>query len=137
MAVLERHEPTKRELRWFGLMLATFAAFLGALLLHFSNSWLGAGVTWAVGLLLALVYYWLPPTRYLLFQIWMTLFFPIGWLISHFLIGMVYYLLITPAALIMKLIGRDALGRGLDPSAKSYWTAFEAKPKNSRYFQQF
>ncbi len=54
MAVLDRHEPTTRELRWFGLLLAAFAALLGELVLHFSNSWLGAGVLWAVGLLLAL-----------------------------------------------------------------------------------
>ena len=137
MAVLDRHEPTTRELRWFGLLLASFAALLGGLVLYLSNSWLGAGVLWAVGLLLALVYYGLPSTRYLLFRLWMTLFFPIGWLISHLLMAMVYYLLITPTAQAMRLIGRDALGQAFDSSAKTYWTAMEAKPKDSRYFQQF
>ncbi len=137
MAVLDRHEPTTPELRWFGLMLAAFAALLGGLVLHFSNSWLGAGVIWAVGFLLAVVYQCLPSTRYLVFRLWMTLFFPVGWLISHLLIARVYYLFITPTAQVMRLIGRDALGQAFDSSAKTYWTAMEAKPKDSRYFQQF
>ena len=137
MAVLDRHEPTAGELRWFGLLLAAFAALLGGLVLYLSDSWLGAGVLWAAGLLLASVYYGLPPTRYFLFRLWMMLFFPIGWLISHALIAMVYYLLITPVAMAMKLIGRDALEKAFDSSAKTYWTAMEEKPKNSRYFQQF
>ncbi len=137
MSVLDRHEPTSRELRWFGLMLAAFAAVLGGLVLYLSGSWLGTGTIWALGCLLALVYYGLPPTRYLLFRLWMGLFFPIGWLISHLLMAAVYHLLITPVALGMRLAGRDILGKSFDPSAKTYWTAVEAKPDPSRYFQQF
>ena len=135
--MLDRHEPTSKELRWFGLMLAAFAAVLGGLVLHLSGSSLGAGIIWAVGLLLALVYYGLPPTRYLLFRLWMGLFFPIGWLVSHLLMAIVYYLLVTPVALGMRLMGRDALGKSFDPAAKTYWTAVEAKPDSKRYFQQF
>ncbi len=135
--MLDRHEPTSGELRWFGLMLAAFAAVVGGLVLHLSGNWSGAGIVWAVGLLLALVYYALPPFRYLMFRLWMGLFFPVGWLISHLLMAMVYYLLVTPVALGMRLAGRDALGKGFDPAATTYWTAVEAKPKSDRYFQQF
>ena len=137
MAVLERNEPTAKELRWFGLMVAVFAAVVGGLVLYFSANLVAAVIIWAVGLLLAAVYYALPPTRYLLFNAWMTLFFPLGWLISHLLMAAVFYLLITPVALIMKVIGRDALGKMPDPAAKTYWTPLEVKPKEARYFQQF
>lgn len=137
MAMLDRHEPTAGELRWFGLMLAAFAAVVGGIVLYASASLVAAGIIWVIGLLLAAVYYGVPPTRYLLFRGWMALFFPLGWLISHLLIAAVYFLLVTPVALVMKLIGRDVLGKRPDPAAKSYWTRMETKQDSSRYFQQF
>ena len=137
MAVLERNDPTAGELRWFGLMVAAFAGVVGGLIYYFSANLTVAVVVWAIGLILAAVYYALPPTRYLLFTLWMTIFFPLGWLISHLLMGAVFYLLITPVALVMRLIGRDALGKAPDPAAKTYWTPMESNPKETRYFQQF
>ncbi len=137
MAVLEKRDPTAGELRWFGVMLAAFAGVLGGVVVYASGALVAAMVIWAIGVVLTAVYYGLPPTRYLLFQGWMTLFFPVGWLISHLLMAFVFYLLITPLALVMRAIGRDALGKSPDPGAETYWSPLEAKPKATRYFQQF
>lgn len=47
--------------------------------------------------------------------------FPIGFVLSHLLMGVIYYLVITPIGLCFRLIGRDPLGKRLDPSRPSYW----------------
>lgn len=62
---------------------------------------------------------------------------PIGFVVSHLVLTIIYYLVITPIALVFKLIGRDALHRKLDPAADSYWIP-RAEPRDvKRYFKQF
>lgn len=63
--------------------------------------------------------------------------FPIGYVLSHVLLGVIYYLLITPIGLLLRLFGKDPMSRQLDPGAESYW--LERKPVDSaeRYFKQY
>ena len=61
----------------------------------------------------------------------------VGWVISHVVMGIIYYLVITPIALIFKLIGRDALQRGIDENAKTYWVEHRTGGDPKRYFKQF
>jgi hypothetical protein len=42
-------------------------------------------------------------------------------IVSHLLMGATFYLVITPTALVLRVIGRDSLRRRFDPSADSYW----------------
>lgn len=51
----------------------------------------------------------------------MIVFFPVGFVVSLVLLTVIYFLVITPLALVFRLIGRDALGRKPDPSRASYW----------------
>jgi predicted membrane metal-binding protein len=37
------------------------------------------------------------------------------------IIGLVFFLAVTPTALVMKALGKDPLRRRIDPNAKSYW----------------
>ena len=67
----------------------------------------------------------------------MTAVYPIGWIISHALLAMIYYLAITPIGVVMRLCGRDPLQRALDRSAKTYWTPHNVSEDTERYFQQF
>ncbi len=46
---------------------------------------------------------------------------PVGFVVSFLLLAGFYFLVITPLALIFRLIGRDALCRGFDATAESYW----------------
>ena len=62
---------------------------------------------------------------------------PIGWVVSHLLLGFVYYGVMTPIGLIMRLVGYDPMNRKLDLEAKSYWTKRESSEDKQRYFRQF
>lgn len=63
--------------------------------------------------------------------------FPIGWVISHLVMAIIYYGILTPLGLFFRLMGRDPLQRRLDPDAKSYWIPHQPHNDPTRYFRQF
>jgi Saxitoxin biosynthesis operon protein SxtJ len=138
MALIDQnHEPTPGELRVFGILLAAFGGVLGGLVLHHTGSWPMASVIWSVALLFSTFYYAVPAARYMVYRTWMTAAYPMGWLISHSLLAVIYYLVITPIGLAMRLGGRDPLQRAPDRSATTYWTPATTDEDIGRYFQQF
>jgi hypothetical protein len=72
-----------------------------------------------------------------LFVAWMVLAFPISWTISRLMLTMVFYAVFTPVGLLLRLSGRDVLGRRFRPDQTSYWTPRPAAGDVSRYFRPF
>lgn len=62
---------------------------------------------------------------------------PIGFVVSHVIMAVLFYLVITPFGLVFRLIGRDALHRKFDPAAESYWVQREPVGDVKRYLRQF
>jgi hypothetical protein len=61
---------------------------------------------------------------------------PIGHAISAVLLGLIYYGLITPLALLFRIAGRDPLARRA-PALASYWEA-KSEPRDvRRYLRQY
>ena len=138
MPLLDRgRAPSPAELRFFGVVLAALAGIVGGLVLYLSGSWRVAAVIWGVGAILCATYYALPPTRQLLFRGWMALVFPMGWAVSHLLMAAIYYVVITPIGLLVRLFGHDPLQRSLSRSAASYWKPFQTPDRSDRYFEQY
>jgi hypothetical protein len=46
---------------------------------------------------------------------------PIGFVISHVFLAAIYYLVFTPIGLVFRLMGRDVIGKKLEPKAATYW----------------
>lgn len=63
--------------------------------------------------------------------------YPIGFVLSHLIMGSLFFLLITPVGLFFRLIGRDSLERKWDPAAQSYWHDCPAPRPKESYFKQF
>ncbi|HBY58842.1 MAG TPA: hypothetical protein DEH78_03410 [Solibacterales bacterium] len=77
-----------------------------------------------------------PPAMRWVFVGWMMAAFPIGWLISHLMLGIVFYLLVTPIAALFRIAGRDRLAlrrRG----AASLWVERPSRTDPSSYFRQY
>lgn len=62
---------------------------------------------------------------------------PIGLVVSNTLLILLYYLVLTPIALVFKLIGRDSMHRTLNRSASTYWIERKPPADTKRYFRQF
>jgi hypothetical protein len=61
----------------------------------------------------------------------------IGIVVSNALLIAFYYLVITPAGLLMRVLGRDPLQRRRDPASATYWRDAEKDVASQRYFRQF
>jgi ABC-type uncharacterized transport system permease subunit len=130
--------PERRQLRLFaGLVFPLFCAWI-AWLVHWRTGLDGLTLGLVgLGLVVAVAgNLWLPIAR----AAWLgTMYavFPIGFVISHILLAIVYYLVITPIGLALRLAGKDPMTRRFDPQAPSYWVSKEPQIDTERYFRQY
>jgi len=138
MALIEINtDPSKKDLRWFGVIVALVFAVLGTVAFFLWKSPKTANVLWIIGGALAVIYYAVPPLRRLMFVGWMYLVFPIGWVVGHLLLAIVYYLVVTPVGILRRTLGGDPMERKVDREAKSYWIERPPPAEAARYFRQF
>ena len=138
MAVIKiNRNPSARELNWFGVIVLALFGVIGGLVYWRAGSLTGPAVLWSIGGSIFLVYYAVVPMRRLLYLGWMHAIYPIGWTISHLVLAVVYFLVLTPIGVIMRLLGRDPMQRRLDPSAGTYWIPHDPPGDSARYFRQF
>jgi hypothetical protein len=70
--------------------------------------------------------------------VWMRLGFVLGWVNTRLLLLIIFYLVVTPIGLLMRLLGNDPLLRRLDKKTSSYWVKKENKEFNPlNYERQF
>jgi hypothetical protein len=62
--------------------------------------------------------------------------YPVGLVVSYVALALVYFLVVTPIGLAMRLLGRDPLLRKFDPKAKSYWNPKAGEKTVASYFNQ-
>jgi multisubunit Na+/H+ antiporter MnhG subunit len=63
--------------------------------------------------------------------------FPIGWIVSHIILAILFFGILTPIGLVMRLIGRDTMQRRFMPNQKTYWEPRETVTDPRQYFRQF
>jgi hypothetical protein len=129
-------KPKPRELRQFAALWLVFFGLIGAYLRFVGGAPTAAAVLWAISLV-GVVGMLAPSFVRPLYVVWMGLAMPIGWLVSHLLLLVMYYLVLTPIGLIMRACGYDPLERRFDRTAKSYWYDQEPTTGFEQYFKQF
>jgi hypothetical protein len=101
--------------------------FVFVVVLAIAAAWLawtgrpGAWVCTGVAVLLALVALVRPALLGPLNRAWMRFGELLHRIVSPVVLGIVYFVVVTPYALVMRLAGRDALRLRLDAGARSYW----------------
>lgn len=123
-------------LRKFGLVVGGVFALLGAFFfLRHKAHW-----PYFVGPGVALIFFGLILPRLLkyVYLAWMTLAVLLGFVVSHVLLTLFFYLVIFPIGLAARLAGKDFLSLKLDRTAKSYWLKRADAPKSAAdYEKQF
>jgi len=129
--------PSRKDLRIFAALQILFFAFIAWTVWKRTGSTTAAG--WIIGIsaVIGVVGVIIPQAIRWIYVGWMIAVFPIGWVVSHTIIAAVYFLVITPIGLIMRLSGRDPMERRLEPSATTYWKIRPPTPDKARYFRQF
>ena len=126
MATTQLHEDFSREEhvkggsdRGFGLVFAGFFTLLSGL------SWWRGHTAWhwalpvaAAFLVAALTY---PRVLAPLNKLWLNIGLLLYRVVNPIVLGLLFFLTITPIGLVMRLFGKDFLRLRLDRGAKSYW----------------
>lgn len=138
MALIERdREPSAKELRWFGLMFLGFFGLIGGYVYYRTGGLRVPVILWTGATIFAIVYYAVPAIQRSAFRAWMTITYPIGWTVSHIILGVFYFLIVTPIGLIMRLFGRDPMQRRFERDRPSYWVEHRVTASAARYWRQF
>ena len=131
-------KPDNTKLKSFAevaLCMTVILSLLGAFLLSWNNK------VQQVLLIAGLVIYLLSKisVKFVLpfYQLLMLVSFPIGWLISHLVFALFYYIIICPLGFFFKLRGRDSLQLKKNKDKKSFWIDCKKNNNLERYFQQF
>jgi len=139
--------PDRGQLRGFALACLLALGLLGAWV-FFRRSLVGfpmpaatarsaAWVLWALAALCGVLAAAAPRGIYPLYLALTAVSLPIGLVVSHGALALLFYGVLTPVGLLFRLVRRDPLHRRFDSSARSYWVRREAVTDVRRYFRQF
>lgn len=130
-----RHNATTTQFRQFGLA--------AAVLCFTAAYWFGRAPSApaTIGLLisglgLALVTALAPNQLRIPFVLLSSLTAPIGWVVSHAILGLIYFAVITPIGLVLRLLGRTPMDLNFEPRRSTYWKRRGAPPDAVDYLRQ-
>ena len=131
------HNPSGRQLTVFGLCWLAAFGILGGM------AWLKTGLsatvcmTWIIAVLVPAIGLLWPSVLRIVYLLLAYLTFPIGFVVSYLILAVVYYLVLTPIGLVMRLTGYDPMQRRFDRDATTYWTPRKQDESTEQYFRQF
>ena len=134
--MIEKIDSSRPKVRNFGFLFGALCLALSAYY-YFKG---GPAWPWLLALAAAFVLAGLfaSPVLRPLYVAWMLFAFVLGWINTRILLGVFFYVVMTPVGVVLRLTGKDLLDRRLDRSAKSYWIRRGGEPfDRSRYERLF
>lgn len=128
------HTLTNRQLRSFGFVLAAFLAAIAFVVewrFQATSTAIALGVS-AIGLLF--IYYAFPASQRPIYDSFRLLTAPIQWMLTILLLGMLFYLVVTPIGFMMRVFGKNIAN--CEPR-DSYWVAREDDDDPASYYQTY
>lgn len=133
---IKRIESGRRQLRQFGITMAAAFIILAVL------SYLKAGRTYynlaALAVISLFLGLFLPPLLKPLQKIWMDFAIVMGWFMSRLILILIFYAVVTPTGVILKLMGKDTLRHKPSDSPDTYWVSrSDNEPSLRSYENQY
>jgi Saxitoxin biosynthesis operon protein SxtJ len=102
--------PERKQLRQFAaIWFPAFCALVGWIVGKKTGHWGGVEIAWGVGGGIALAGFIHPPLIRPVFVGLILVTYPLGWVVSHLLLGMIFYGIVTPIGLFLRMMGHDPL----------------------------
>ena len=128
--------PSTKQLRQFaGIWFPAFCALVGWSIGHKTGHWSEVEIGWVLAGLLSVGGLVLPALIRPIFVGLILLTFPIGWVVSHLLLGLIFYGVVTPIGLILRISGHDPL-QLKKPGGNTVWKTSVGKTDATRYLRQ-
>ncbi len=129
-----RIDSSPKEVRKFGFLFSGLCVAVGAYSLYKNGHawpWLAGGAAFFLGTGL-----FLHPVLRPIYVGWMKFAQILGWVNTRILLGVFFYLILTPAGLVMRLLGKDPMDRRFDRAARSYWILRTQEPIDPKRYEQ-
>ena len=112
-------KPDKKELRKFAITIFTVLGIIGGIL-FWQKEDIGF-ILWAVGIFFLLLGLFWAKILGPIYKVWMTFALLLGFVMNHLILALMYYVVITPIGIVMRVLRKDTLQIRLDRKTKSYW----------------
>ncbi len=121
-------QTTTRDLRQFGLMVGGVFSVIGLWPVFFRSE---SPRLWAMilGGLLIVLGTILPRSLKQVYDGWMKLGHILGWINTRIILGIIFYGLVTPMGLVMRLMGKDSMHRAFRQDAATYRVVRTPRPR--------
>lgn len=116
-------DTSRKALRSFGWLVGAVLLGIGVFML-WRKDWTATtavSIVGGLGALLVLSGTLAPAILKPIYRVWMALAVVLGFVMTRVILTLVYFLVLTPIGLVLRLFGKDLLDRKLDPRADSYW----------------
>ena len=128
--------PDRKQLRQFaGIWFPAFCALLGWIIARKTGHWAAVEIAWVVCAGIAVGGFFYPPLIRPVFVGLILATFPIGWVVSHLLLGAIFFGIVTPIGLVLRLTGHDPL-QLKPPAGLSLWKSPVGKNDPASYLRQ-
>ncbi len=121
----------KKGLREFGLLTAGIIALLFGLLLPLLWGHNLPLIPSIIAGILAILALFIPQSLGPVYQGWMRVAQVLAWVNSRLILGLIFFIIVTPMAIIMKIIKRDPLNRKFQFRLETYRVSSQIKNKIS------
>ena len=125
--------PDARELRRFAVAMLIGFAVLGLL-----AAWRASGISssakilWSIGVVLAIAAFVPKFNRFAYLAVYLPTSI-IGYIVSHVLLALMFFLVVTPLGIILQLLGKDFLQQ----RRRKQWTPVRSVKTEDSYYRQF
>ena len=133
---VNRH-PSRKQLNQFGFIWLVFIACFGGIVWFKLSAPIAAAAVWAAAVIVPVIGWIFPAFMRLIFVGMSLAAWPIGFVVSHVVLALVYYLVVTPIGLVMRMVGYDPMNRGSAEHETSRWVPRDGDRKAESYFRQF
>ena len=127
----------KKQIRTFGLGLAVILTVF-ALWNYYKGHMTTSVILLTLGTTSASSAILFQPVIKPVYIVFMKISHVLGWINTRILLGLIFYVVITPIGFVIKIFGKDLLDRKIEPDKQSYWIKREkVHTEKSRYEKQF
>jgi hypothetical protein len=116
---MEKLNFEKKNLRKFAITMAAAFLLVAFLLLFRHKPGLLAAVS--LSLLFSGLGFICPASLKLAYLLWMKLAFILGWVNTRLILIIIFYLIFSPLAVILKILRKDFLDQKIEKERPSYW----------------
>jgi len=115
-------------LRKFGITTAIIIAVLFGVIFPYLFDQSISIIPWSISAVLILWALIIPKSLNPIYHIWMKIGLVLGWINTRIILGAVFYLIVTPIGLFVRLIGKNPLNKPM-PMMDSYRITSKARSK--------